>query len=165
MSAESVWNFIQWVHYLALSLWIGGIAFLSGIAAPAAFRSMASRTVAGEIVGKMLKQLNHLELICVMILLVTCFSAFQFVIDHKNKIWLLISILIFMGMITSFYSFHLSPQMQSLKEGTPTFDSLSKDNPIRAEFNRMHRLYVMLMGLNLLLGAGVLYGSVVVFKS
>ena len=71
MSAQLVWQFLQWIHYLALSLWVGGIVFLSAIAAPSAHQSMASKAVAGEIVGKMLRRFNNIELSCCFILVVT----------------------------------------------------------------------------------------------
>ncbi len=163
MLASGIWNFIQWIHYLALSLWIGGITFVS-IAAPAIHHSMASRAVAGQIVGKILKRLNPIEITCALILLATSFSSFHFV--HAKEEWLfyLIAVILLMGFLSAFYAFHLTPRLESLKEQIPTLDALSSAHAAKIEFDRLHQIYVKLMTLNLALGLVVLYGSVVVLK-
>lgn len=159
-----LWNFIQWLHYLALSLWIGGIVFLSAGVAPSVHSSVASRAVAGQIVGKALKRLNMIELGACAFLIVTCFLAFRFVQNKQGWIWILILLVLLMGAITSFYSFQLAPKMEAIKQSVPTLDTLSAEHPSKVEFNHMHQLYVRLMVVNLILGLVVLYGSVVVFK-
>ena len=165
MPASGVWNFLQWVHYLALVLWAGGITFLAGIAAPAIHRSMASRAVAGEIVGAMLRRFNILEIICALVLLVTILSARDFIFERKSWLSAIIFMVMAMGMLTSFYSFHLTPRMRAIREKVPTLDALSSSNPIRMEFDHLHKVYVKLMSFNLVLGLAVLYGSVVIFRS
>ncbi len=164
MSANGIWYFIQWLHYLALSLWVGGITFLSAVAAPSAHRSMASRTIAGQIVGKMLRRLNIIEIICCILLLATSFLSFRFVRDRQHWIWYLMLAVLLMGTLTAFYSFYLTPRLDAVKTSVPTFDSLSQDHPSKIEFHRLHKLYVKLMSLNLVLGLLVLYGSVIILK-
>ena len=164
ISAESILDFIRWLHYLALSLWIGGIVFLSFIAAPAAHRSMASRTLAGQIVSGMLKRLNVVELVCCSVLLGTGFSSLRFMMDNSKEIFGLIAVIILMGSATLFYTFRLTPQLESIKERVPTLDSLSPENPDKKEFSRLHKLYVRLMSMNLLLGLTALYVSVGVLR-
>ena len=163
MPATGVWNFILWLHYLALSLWMGGITFLSAIAAPSTHGSVASRAIAGEIVGRMLKRFNTMELTCALLLLVTSISSFRFVM-RKESLWILIVAILVMGVFTSFYTFHLTPQMDSIKEKNPTLSTLSKDHPAKVEFDKLHHLYVRLMSLNLVIGIAALYGSVVILK-
>ncbi len=163
MLAAGLWYFIQWLHYLALALWIGGIAFIS-VAAPAAHGSMASKAVAGEIVGKILKRLNTIEFFCFFILAMTLLLSFRFVRQHQERLGVLLVILLVMGLLASFYAFYLTPRMQSLKEQIPTLDALSTNNTVKAEFDRLHTIYVRLMSLNLVLGLSLLYGSVVVLK-
>ena len=164
MPAEKVWHFIQWCHYLALSLWVGGIALLSGVVAPAVHRSMASRVVAGEIVAKVLRRLNIIEIACCFVLLATSFLSFRFITIQKNILWLMIVMVLLMGGLTGFYSFYLAPQMASIKASVSTLDSLSENHPSKIQFNQMHRLYVILMSLNLILGLVVLYSSVIVLR-
>ncbi len=164
MPASGVWNFLQWVHYLALVLWAGGITFLAGIAAPAIHRSMASRAVAGEIVGTMLRRFNILEIICALVLLVTSLFARHFIFERKSWLLAIVLMVMTMGILTSVYSFHLTPRMQALKEKIPTLDALSASNPVKLEFDHLHTVYVKLMSFNLVLGLAVLYGSVVIFR-
>ena len=163
MSAEGVWHFLQWLHYLALSLWTGGIVFLAGVTAPVAHRSMASRAVAGEIVSKSLRVLNRIEMVCCMVLIGTTFSSFRFV--QMNREWLvaLAMAFAFMGTVTCFYSFYLAPRMESMKEN-PAAHSLPEGSAVKTEFDKMHKIYVRLMSLNLVMGLGALYASVVIFQ-
>ena len=164
MSPDHVWHFLEWLHYLALGLWIGGIVFVCFMAAPAAHGSMASKAVAGDIVSRILKRLNRMEIVCCLVLLGTTFSAFRFVSYRQAWLWGLILAVMMMGGASLFYAFRLGPQMELIKERTPTFDSLSPGHAQKKEFNRLHQFYVQLMSLNLVLGLAVLYGSVVVLK-
>lgn len=164
MSRLGVWYFILWIHYLALTLWIGGITIFSGIVAPAIHRSMASRAVAGEIVAKILKRFNMLEVFCFLLLIATLFSASIFISGDIRFLWYLIFTVLTMGIFTAYYSFHLRPQMENLREKIPTLDALSETNSVKTEFDRLHRIYVKLMSINLVLGMVVLYGSVVFLK-
>ena len=164
MSTNGLWYFIQWFHYLALSLWIGGITFLSAVAAPAAHSSIASRAVAGQIVGKILKRLNRVEIICCLILLATSFLSFRFVRERQHWLCYLILIIVLMGILTLYYAFYLTPRLEAIKANVPTFDSLAPGHASKVEFNRLHKLYVQLMSLNLVLGLGTLYASVVILK-
>ena len=165
MPASGVWNFLQWVHYLALVLWVGGITFLAGVAAPVIHRSMASRALAGELVGTMLRRFNILEMVCALVLLVTSLSARHFVFERKTWLLAIFIMVLTMGISTCFYSFHLTPRMHALKEKVPTLDALSASNPVKLEFDHLHKVYVKLMSFNMVLGLAVLYGSVVIFKS
>ena len=164
MPDSGLWHFIQWIHYLALTFWIGGITFLAGVVAPVIHHSMASRAVAGDIVGKILKRLNRVEIISCFFLLFTTSSALHFVSGRDRGIWYMILMLILMGFLTAFYVFHLTPRMESLKEKIPALEMLSSSHAAKIEFDRLHRIYVKLMCLNLVLGMMVLYGSVVILS-
>ena len=54
--------------------------------------------------------------------------------------------------------------MESLKEKISTLDALSANNAAKIEFGRLHKIYVRLMSLNLLLGLAVLYLSVIILR-
>lgn len=164
MPAQAVWHFIQWLHYLALSVWIGSITFLSAVAAPSVHRSMASRALAGEIVRAMLKRMNTIELTCGLLLIVTTFSALRFVTENRAWLAAIVAVILLMALLTSFYAFQTAPKMEAIKDRTPALQELSANQEDKAEFDRLHKLYVRLMGLNLLLGLCALYGSVVVLK-
>ena len=166
MPANAVWNFLQWIHYLALSAWIGGIAFLAAIAAPSIHRSMVSRPVAGELVGMMLRRFNRIEMLCSLLLIVTSFSSQRFLQVQGGwvPVLMLVFVIVLMGGLTTYYTYYLDPRMHQIRLSTPTLDTLSAKNPLKIEFDRLHKRYVRLMSLNLVLGLLVLYGSVVIFK-
>lgn len=167
MPASGVWNFLLWVHYLALSVWVGGIVFLAGIAAPSIHRSMVSRPVAGELVSVMLRRFNRFEMICCPLLIVTSFSSRRFLQDQEGwiPVLLLVFAIAFMGALTTFYTYYLDPRMHQIRMSSPTFDNLSVKSPVKAEFDRLHKLYVRLMSINLVIGLIVLYASVVIFRA
>ena len=164
MSESGLWNLIQWLHYLGLVMWVGGITFFAGIVAPSVHHSMVSKPLAGELVGKILKRLNLMEVACFVLLLVTSASSLHFV--HTSETWLgyLILLVLMMGLVTCFYTFYLTPRMDFLKESFPTLDAVSSHHATKIEFDHLHRIYVKLMSLNLVLGLILLYGSLVVLK-
>jgi uncharacterized membrane protein len=163
MPAEGVWNFLLWLHYLALAVWIGGIVMIAAVAIPSAHRSMASKTVAAEIVRSTLKKLNTVEMTCCLLLIVTTVSSFRF-IQNQKLVYELIFGVGLMGVVTIIYAFQLTPRLEQLRENVPTLDTLSESNPSRKEFSRLHKWYVRLMSFNLVLGLALLYGSVVILK-
>ena len=98
-----------------------------------------------------------------MLLLVTSFSSFRFITDRR-LLTVVITLVLLMGILSSFYAFQLAPKMQGIKERTAAFETLPADNPDKMVFNRLHKLYVRLMSLNLVLGLVVLYVSVILLK-
>jgi hypothetical protein len=129
---------------------------------PAVLPHVPGSEVAGEIVGKMLRRFNTVELACCLVMLSVVGSAFRFGFPARETA-LLISALVLMGILTVTYAYRITPRMEAIKEATPGFYDLSKDHLMRKEFNRLHRSYVRLMSVNLILGLAVLYGSAVTF--
>ena len=164
MPTSGLWHLIKWMHFLALALWIGGIIFLAMIAAPAIHTSMASKAIAGDIVGRILKRFNVAELACCAVLILTSFAVYHFIPGYSRLLSYMMLAVFLMGLITAFYVFSLTPKMHALKEKVPTLEMLSSGHAVKEEFDRLHHLYVKLMSLNLVLGMGVLYVSVVVLK-
>ena len=163
MPTEQIWSLILWVHYLALSLWVGGLFFASAVMAPAVHRSMASKAVAGQIVSTGLKRLNTIELVACFLMISTVLLSSRFVITDRFLIYPLVTLL-FMGSFTSFYAFCLTPKMTALRENTPGFDMLPAEDAAKKEFGFCHRIYVGFLTLNLILGLVMLYFSVLYLR-
>ena len=163
MNSSGIWYFILWMHYLALALWIGGMVVVSAVVAPSVHGSMVSKALAGEIIGKVLSRLNSIELLCASILIGTLTSSIHFISTGLSVSYLLLTVGT-MGLITLFYAFHLTPKMKTLREGTLNFYDLSPEHAVKKEFRRLHKLYVNLMSLNLVLGLAVLYASLRVIQ-
>lgn len=163
MSASGVWNFLQTLHYLSISLWVGGIVFLSAVAAPSIHGSVISRALAGQVVRRMLERFNMIEFGACFFLIATSLSALRYVSFKRGCVGLALAAIL-MGLVTSYYALSLGPRMERLKASAPVFETLPETDPARVEFKALHHLYVRLMGLNLVLGLGLLYGSVVIFS-
>lgn len=163
MLAVFIWDWIRWVHYLALSLWIGGIFFFAAAVVPSVHGSMAAKAVAGQIVAQTLKRLNTLEMMCGLLVIATLVLARHFVEAAMPLNALLAVVLVMVG-LTFFYTFALTPKMERLRL-TSGFESQTEDQDMRQEFRSLHRLYTRLMAFNLVLGAVVLYGSIVLLSS
>lgn len=162
MPTTGLWHMILWLHYLALGIWTGSIIFFATVVASNIHHSIVSKAVAGETVGQILKRLNVLEISCAGVLVFTTLSSFHFVNGGREQgLFYLAADIVLMGIMTLFYSCHLTPRMDQIKAKIPTLDVLPDSHAAKGEFNRLHKLYVKLMSLNLALGLLALYLSVV----
>ncbi len=62
---------IQFIHLLALSIWVGGIVAIGMIVAPILFRRIKSRRTAGDLMGEILRKFDLLSLFCIAALIIT----------------------------------------------------------------------------------------------
>lgn len=62
---------VQFIHLLALSIWVGGIVVIGMIVAPILFRRIKSRRTAGELMGEILRKFDLVILGCIAALLIT----------------------------------------------------------------------------------------------
>lgn len=164
MPTSGLWNLILWIHYLALVLWIGGITFFAAVTAPVIHRSMMAKAVVGDVVSKILKRLNVIEITACLTLIATTLAAYHFSRGHDRELYYLILVEITMGLTALFYAYVLAPRMESLREKIPTLDMLSSGHAAKMEYERLHKIYVRLMSLNLALGMILLYASVAILK-
>ncbi|MBI3306977.1 MAG: DUF4149 domain-containing protein [Candidatus Omnitrophica bacterium] len=164
MPTSGVWHLILWIHYLALAFWIGGITFFAAAVAPVIHRSMIAKALVGDVISKTLKRLNIIELTACLTLLATTISASHFSRGHDRYLNSLILLEITMGLTTLFYTYLLAPRMEALRDKIPTLDMLSSNQAVKIEYDRLHKIYVRLMSLNLALGMILLYASVAILK-
>src|SRR5229473_1473236 len=61
---------LRTIEFLSLSLWLGSDVFLSFVAAPGAFRILASRDQAGAMVGFGLWWMHMIGVVCGIVILV-----------------------------------------------------------------------------------------------
>ncbi len=124
---------------------------------------MAAKAVAGQIVAKTLKRLNTLEIMCCLLLIATLVLSRRFV-EASTALHALLAVVVLMGVLTCFYAFRVTPKMEHLRL-TPGFETQTDDQDMKREFRSLHRVYVRLMSLNLVLGTAVLYGSIVLLST
>ena len=146
---------LETLSAIALALWTGGIAFLSFGTAPVAFRVLDSPQTAGKVVGEALHRLNRIEIVCALVLVIALGLEFALVGVRSNVHVIRAVVVVMMALLMLTYTYWVSPQLVDLRErGT------EGDEGLKSQFDALHKLYVRMMALNLLLGLGAIFLSV-----
>jgi hypothetical protein len=119
------------LYRLAISLWAGGNAIFTLMLTPILFKT-ESRDVAGRIVGNLFPGYFRWGLACGIVALICRFSGRG--LDLK----LPVIVLAVMLAVTSFQAFYVEPKAAELKRRIGSFESTSKDDPLRKQFSRLH---------------------------
>ena len=119
---------------LAIACWIGGAALFTFVLTPTIFKSY-NRDLAGEIVGSLFPGYFKWGLVCGAIAFVTL--MFSSTIKHKTVAAILIAIML---AITAVQAFVIEPKAAALTEEIPSFETTSKDDPLRIQFRKLHSL-------------------------
>ena len=147
------------LHFIALGLWIGGLAVIAAVVAPTAFR-VAPRETAGLLVGDSLRAFGRLELVFGAVALFTALIC-QFVGVWGPKVrWPRLLALVAMAALSLAYTQSVYPRMAEIRS-----DAQAGRAEAKAEFDRLHRTSTRLVGANLLLGLAVLGVSAATMKS
>ncbi len=135
---------VRFVSLLLSAIWIGGLAVLGGVAAPAVFATLqsldpdAGRTVAGEVFGAVLWRYQYLLWIA---------GGLQFVLlgaraalgPRPRRFKLQLGLIVAMLAVSSYAALVLKPRIDQIRTSTPTsIASLPDDSPIKREFGQRH---------------------------
>ncbi len=152
----TVSTMLRFGRLLSLALWIGGIAFFAFVLAPVAFGRLPSAHEAGLVVGGALRVLHVLGLVCGATFLTLTLSG----ADHaRSRRRLLTECLLVgaMAALTAFSQFSVLPTMERYRaEAGGDLDGVSKSDPRKVQFERLHALSERLEGGVLLGGLGLL---------
>lgn len=140
-------NYLDMLYRLALSLWTGGNAIFTLMLTPILFKT-ESRDIAGRIVGNLFPGYFRWGLACGAIALISRIAGRGF--DQKLPLILLVAMLA----VTSFQALYVEPRAAELKRQIGSFETTSKDDPLRKEFSRLH-------GISAVCNLTVLAGGVV----
>jgi uncharacterized membrane protein len=142
-------TFFRFVQVFALGTWVGAVIYLSFVVAPAAFGVIASRDQAGALVGLALGRLHILG----------CIAGAAYLLAAAGQARSLGAILkpaalavILMLALTIFSQWGVTSRMAQLRMRMGSVDSTPRENPLRQEFDRLHRLSVRIEGTVLLAG-------------
>jgi len=124
-------HYLDLFYRLAVSLWAGGNAIFTLMLTPILFKT-ESRDVAGRIVGNLFPGYFRWSLVCGIIALV-CRLAVRG-LDLKLPLILLIVMLA----LTSFQAFYVEPRAAELKRQIGSFETTSKEDPLRKQFSKLH---------------------------
>jgi hypothetical protein len=124
-------HFLDIIYRLAISMWAGGNAIFTLMLTPILFRT-ESRDVAGRIVGNLFPGYFRWGLACGIIALVCRLGG--------NGLALRIPLIALVVMLatTSFQAFYVEPRAAELKRRIGSFETTSKDDPLRKEFSKLH---------------------------
>ncbi len=149
---------LRYVEFLSLGIWLGSIIFLSFVVAPGAFTTLGSRDQAGALVGLALGRMHVLGLGCGAVFLAA--RAALSVLAGRGLSALLAPaalLVILMLVLTGVSQYRVSARMAHLRQQMVSVDRTPEDNPLRIEFNRLHRVSVSLEVAVLLAGLGALF--------
>jgi uncharacterized membrane protein len=147
-------NILRFIQFLALGTWVGSIIYFSFAVAPALFATLSSRDQAGAVVGIALGRLHHFGEIAGVLYIVAGLG-----LARSPRVFIQPAVVAVIAMLVfTFISQHrVTPRMAQLRTQMVSVDATPPDNPLRAEFDRLHKVSVRLEGSVLLLGLIALF--------
>ena len=133
-------SFLRFLMLLSLVVWMGGLIFLAFVVAPTVFQPglLPSRHVAGTIVGTSLGALHWMGIVSAITFLIAS-MIYSRMTKGRAQVMAGRHILILMMLLLTLISqFAISPKMHAIRDQVGIIDNVPLDNPLRAEFNRLH---------------------------
>lgn len=157
-------NVLRFLQFLALGVWLGGIAFLSFVEAPGVFGILPSREQAGSIVGYSLTRLHYIGIVAAIVYVFSALALAKTPKAFLQPAVLLVGVMLVLALISEF---GVRPQMAVLRAqmdlaessapAAPATQHASPTDSARAKFDRLHRASVQLEGATLLIGLVALF--------
>jgi len=135
------------IYHLAVSLWLGGAALFTFVLTPMLFRS-ESRDTAGRIVGLFFPGYFRWGVACGIVALIC-----RVVISGQGRV-LAALIIAVMLTLSSVQAFYIEPRAAAIKRQIVSFETTSKDDPLRRQFSQLH-------GVSAVCNLSVIVGGVV----
>ena len=147
-------TFLSTLEFLSLGLWIGSDVFLSFVVAPGAFQVLATRDQAGVMVGFALTRMHIGGIICGVIFLTARLARTRSFSNLVTPAALCVLVMIAATLISQFT---VSVKMAALRTQMGSLEAASADNPLLAEFSRLHSVSVSLESAVLLAGIAAMF--------
>jgi hypothetical protein len=144
---EVLMKIAEAIYRLALAFWAGGNALFTLVLTPLLFKTEA-RDTAARIVGTFFPGYFRWGLACGGIALICRLLA------RGRGIDLAAGLLVAMLAVTAVQTFYVEPRAAALKREIGSFETTTKDHPLRREFSRLH-------GVSAVCNLAVLGGGVV----
>lgn len=143
-------SIVRQLRILLLGLWLGAAIFFGAVVAPALFGVLRgaglgnANELAGAVVTRLLRVINHGGFEIALFLLVTAF----FINRHRARLAQVAEVisLAIMAIMTGVSQFIISARMQELRQamGAP-IDQVAPFDPRRVAFDSLHRYSVTVM--------------------
>jgi uncharacterized membrane protein len=147
-------TFLRTVEFLGLSLWLGSDVFLSFVVAPGAFRILAGRDQAGAMVGYGLWWMHMIGVICGVVILLARLARSRSFASLAAPAAICVILMIVLTVVSQHA---VSPKMAALRTQMGSIQATAADNPLLAEFGRLHRISVSLESGVLLAGFAAMF--------
>lgn len=155
--------FLRYLHILALVLWLGGTVVAGAVVAPSIFgvlerwNPVEGRVLAGQVFGEVLQRLYWLAYAMGGVMFVTL-TLHRLLGARPLKYGIRTSILAVMLALTLYADYQVGPQIRTIQARVSgPVSMLPADDPIRAEFGRLHGLSTILMSLTVVGGLALLF--------
>lgn len=142
------------VLIVSLALWVGGLATISFVVAPSAFRE--DRPAAGKIVGASLRAFGKVELLCGVLALGSSFLLYSRRPSGTHQGRIRTALVLVMLALAASYVFWVYPDAHATRL---RLDAMPNDAITKDHFALIHRISVILVSANILLGSGVLVSA------
>ena len=148
---------LGFLHRLSIGLWLGAMVGFAALVAPAAFKVLPTRQLAGELVNGVLYPLDLMGLVLGVIALITGIALEGGLPERSSKVRAAALGLMLLCAGTS--RFYVSPTLHEIREsfGGKPVDEVPKEDPRRATFGKLHGVSTGLMSLELLAGLVVVF--------
>jgi hypothetical protein len=147
-------TFLRTLEFLSLGLWLGSDVFLSFVVAPGAFHVLATRDQAGLMVGFALTRVHIGGIICGVIFLLARVARTRAFANLVAPAALCVLVMIAATLVSQFT---VSAKMAALRGQMGSIQAANADNPLLAEFTRLHSTSVSLESVVLLAGIAAMF--------
>ncbi|MFP5261983.1 MAG: DUF4149 domain-containing protein [Blastocatellia bacterium] len=152
---------IAFAEALLISAWLGSMIFFSFAVAPGAFAALPTRELAGKMVTSAISKVEAMGLVIGPLLILIQLSAWRVrraTAAAKSLRLVLLCVMVAMAALSRFW---VSAKMVSLRLAMGgLIDDVAATDPLRVEFNDLHRFSVWFMGMAMLAGLTVLFLTV-----
>jgi Domain of unknown function (DUF4149) len=150
-------TFLRFLMLLSLTVWIGGILFLSFVEAPTVFSVVPTRHMAGTVVGHSLSIMHWMGLFSGVVFLGSSMLLSSLTSGSAQPLAARHILILVMLLLTAISQFGVSPKMASLRAQFGDIDLVPATDPGRLQFDSLHVWSVRLEVAVLALGFIVIY--------
>lgn len=145
---------MRFLQFFALGTWIGGIIFLSFVEAPGVFGILSNQAQAGRVVGFSLTRLHYIGMAAAIVYLIAGLGLVGAYKWLASPAAILVLVMLALTLISQY---GVRPRMDALRAQMISVEATPPENPLREEFDRLHRASVGLEGASLLVGVVALF--------
>ena len=146
-------SILRFVQVIALGTWVGSIIYFIVIT-QGIFGVLQSRDRTGLMVGYSLARLHYLGMVAAVLYLVAGLALAQSVKAFLQPAMIGVVLMLALTLVTQM---RVLPRLAELRTEMVSVDSTPKDNPLRVEFDRLHKTSVRIETTVLLIGIAALF--------